>query len=96
METSAMLQVLVQSVVDHPDDVEIRSLSEGERTTFQVLVHPLDVGKIVGKQGRMARALRRIVGANGATQRRSVALDIVNLHAPRGGEKDLALDADLL
>lgn len=57
------LEHLVRGIVDHPDDVRVtaRSLRRGE--LLEVRVHPEDLGRVIGRNGRTARALRTVVGA---------------------------------
>jgi predicted RNA-binding protein YlqC (UPF0109 family) len=62
------LEHLVKGIVDHPDDVEVRS-REGRRghggRTLEVRVHPDDMGRVIGKAGRTATALRTVLSAIG-------------------------------
>jgi predicted RNA-binding protein YlqC (UPF0109 family) len=57
------LEHLVRGIVDHPDDVRVssRSLRRGE--LLEVRVHPEDLGRVIGRAGRTARALRTVIGA---------------------------------
>ncbi|NLE72357.1 MAG: RNA-binding protein [Actinomycetales bacterium] len=57
------LDHLVRGIVDHPDDVRVsaRSLRRGQ--LLQVRVHPDDLGRVIGRGGRTARALRTVIGA---------------------------------
>ncbi len=50
-------------MVDHPEDVKVDLLGAGERIVLRLHVHPSDVGKVIGRQGRTSRALRTIGGA---------------------------------
>ncbi|PFG19306.1 RNA-binding protein [Serinibacter salmoneus] len=57
------LEHLVRGIVDNPDDVEVtpRSLRRGE--LLELRVNPADLGRVIGRSGRTARALRTVVGA---------------------------------
>ena len=77
-----VLLAVVRSLVDRPDDVQIEPVSSGVTVTFQVTAHPTDVGKLIGANGRTARALRTIVGANAARLKRSFGLDIIQNQGP--------------
>ncbi|GAA4423367.1 RNA-binding protein [Georgenia halophila] len=57
------LEHLVRGIVDNPDDVQVtnRSLRRGE--LLEVRVHPDDLGRVIGRSGRTARALRTVIGA---------------------------------
>jgi predicted RNA-binding protein YlqC (UPF0109 family) len=57
------LEHLVRGIVDHPDDVRVsaRALRRGE--LLEVRVHPRDLGRVIGRNGRTARALRTVIAA---------------------------------
>ena len=75
-EVHDMLRTVVRSLVDRPDDVEITAVPGESSLTFRVLAHPADMGKLIGVNGRTARALRIILGANAARLKRNLSLDI--------------------
>ena len=70
------LDHLVRGIVDHPDDVrvELRSLRRGQ--VLEVRVHPDDLGKVIGRGGRTARALRTVMTALGG---RGIRVDLVDV-----------------
>ena len=55
-----LIEYLVQNLVDIPEEVEITEVPGDEATTFEVRVAPSDLGKVIGKQGRIANALRTL------------------------------------
>jgi uncharacterized protein len=57
------LEHLVRGIVDHPDDVRVSSSSLRRGELLEVRVHPDDLGRVIGRAGRTARALRTVVGA---------------------------------
>ncbi len=57
------LEHLVRGIVDHPDDVEVTDRTQRRGRVLLVHVHPEDMGKVIGRAGRNARALRTVVGA---------------------------------
>lgn len=59
-----MLLAVTRSLVDHPDSLRIDSARQDETVTFSVYVHSEDAGKLIGVNGRTARALRVILQAN--------------------------------
>lgn len=66
---------LVRGIVDHPDDVRV-DLKNGRRgRLLEVRVHPEDLGKVIGRSGRTARALRTVVSGIGG---RGVRVDVVD------------------
>jgi predicted RNA-binding protein YlqC (UPF0109 family) len=74
------LEHLVKGIVDNPDDVQVdlRTLRRG--SVLEVRVHPEDLGKVIGRNGRTARALRTVVGALGG---RGVRVDLVDVDQVR-------------
>ena len=71
-----LLVYLVRQLVDSPDDVRVVRSERDGAILLQLHVAPDDVGKVIGRQGRMARALRTVIRAGG-TGRRRVLLEIV-------------------
>ena len=74
---SAALEHIVKGIVDHPDDVVIRSSSSPRGEVLEVRVHPDDRGRVIGRGGRTAKALRTLISAlaDGARVRVDVADD---------------------
>ena len=74
------LEHLVKGIVDNPEEVLI-SEKEGRRgTTLEIRVHPEDIGKVIGRNGRTAKALRTVVSALAG---RSVRVDLVEADEAR-------------
>ena len=71
-----LLAHLARQLVDEPDAVEVNEVQQEGATVLQLRVAKEDVGKVIGRQGRMARALRTVVRAGGQGRRR-VLLEIV-------------------
>ncbi len=57
------LEHLVRSIVEHPDDVDVRPKQLRRGQLFEVYVHPDDLGRVIGRSGRTATAIRTVVGA---------------------------------
>ncbi len=73
-----LLDYLAKALVDHPDDVQIEVI-EGERSVIlQLKVHPDDIGKVIGKQGRIAQALRTLVKAAATKQGKNAIVEILD------------------
>ena len=74
---SAALEHLVKGIVDHPDEVAVRSSTSPRGEVLEVRVHPDDRGRVIGRGGRTAKALRALVTAlaDGARVRVDVADD---------------------
>lgn len=74
---AAALEHVVKGIVDHPEDVVIRSSTSPRGDVLEVRVHPDDRGRVIGRGGRTAKALRTVVAAlaDGARVRVDVADD---------------------
>ena len=72
-----LLEMIAKSMVDRPEDVSVSEVDEGDETFFEIRVAPDDLGKVIGRQGRTARALRTLLGVAGMKRRRRLVLDIV-------------------
>ena len=68
------LEHLVRGIVEHPDDVRVKARRIRGGRVLEVRVHPDDLGKVIGRQGRTAKALRTVIGA---LEGRSVRIDLV-------------------
>ncbi|MBI4279232.1 MAG: KH domain-containing protein [Armatimonadetes bacterium] len=72
-----LVEYITRSLVDHPEAVEVTQV-EGERSVIlEVRVAPDDMGKVIGKQGRIARALRTIVKAAAVKDGKRVLVEII-------------------
>lgn len=71
------LEHLVRGLVPNPDDVRVRESDRGRTRTLEVRVHPDDIGKVIGRQGRTAGALRTVVAA--LAGREQVRVDFVDV-----------------
>lgn len=67
-----------RSLVDHPEDVEVFEVENERGLVLQVKVAPEDVGKVIGKQGRIAKAIRSIVKAASSHETRRIMVDILS------------------
>ena len=71
-----LAQYLVKNLVNKPDQVEINSSDDGDVIRVNVRVADEDKGKIIGKQGKVIKAIRSVVGIVGAKTNRKVLLDL--------------------
>ena len=70
------LEHLVRGIVDHPDDVRVDLRTQRRGRVLEVRVNPEDLGKVIGRGGRTARALRTVMAALGG---RGVRVDLVDV-----------------
>jgi predicted RNA-binding protein YlqC (UPF0109 family) len=69
------LEHLVRGIVDNPDDVQVELITTRRGRTLEVHVHPDDLGKVIGRGGRTATALRTVMGSVGG---RGVRVDVID------------------
>lgn len=75
------LEHLVKGIVEHPDDVRVRARQIRTGRVLEVRVHPEDLGKVIGRGGRTAKALRTVV--NALSDGKYVRVDLVDLSETR-------------
>ncbi|MFC4598891.1 MULTISPECIES: KH domain-containing protein [Cohnella] len=73
-----LIRVIARALVDHPEDVQIQVKEDARGLVYELSVHPDDVGKVIGKQGRIAKALRTVVSSAAVKERKRVIVDIVS------------------
>jgi len=71
-----LIETIVKPLVDFPEDVQVKVLEENHRVTYQLSVNKTDMGKVIGKQGRVAKAIRTVVYAAGSSQQKKIFLEI--------------------
>jgi uncharacterized protein len=76
-ETEALVTYLVTSLVDTPEAVAIETKETDESLTFEITLDPADVGKVIGRQGRIIKAIRTLARAAGSTASRQVEVEIL-------------------
>ncbi|HEV8320055.1 MAG TPA: KH domain-containing protein [Myxococcota bacterium] len=73
-----LVAFVARALVDHPDAVEVTEVEERDATVLQLRVAAGDLGKVIGRGGRTARALRTLVSAAGSRARKRLVLDILD------------------
>ncbi|MBI3689083.1 MAG: RNA-binding protein [Actinobacteria bacterium] len=76
---ASALEHLVRGIVDNPDDVRVDLVSSRRGRRLEVRVHPDDLGKVIGRNGRTAKALRQVMAGIGG---RGVRVDVVDTDRP--------------
>ncbi|MGI5851308.1 MAG: KH domain-containing protein [Clostridiales bacterium] len=72
-----LVKFIAKSLVDNPDQVDVREV-EGEQTVIiELRVAPDDMGKVIGKQGRIAKAIRTVVKAAATKENKRVVVEII-------------------
>lgn len=72
-----LVEVIARALVDNPDGVAVTERQEGKTTVLEVRVADGDMGKVIGKQGRIAKAIRSVVKAAATKDNKRVVVDIV-------------------
>jgi len=72
-----LIETIVKPLVDFPEDIRVNVSEEDHRITYQLSVNKSDMGKVIGKQGRVAKAIRTVVYAAGSSQQKKIFLEIV-------------------
>ncbi len=71
-----LVEVIAKALVDHPEEVVITEKTEGNTLVLEVHVADSDMGKVIGKQGRIAKAIRAVVKAAATKEDKKVIVDI--------------------
>lgn len=72
-----LVEVLAKSLVDRPEEVRVKEIVKDRTIVYELSVSPDDMGKIIGKQGRIAKALRTVVSAAAVKENKRIVIDIV-------------------
>jgi predicted RNA-binding protein YlqC (UPF0109 family) len=72
-----LVEAIAKALVDHPEQVHVRSVDGEQVTVLELRVHPEDLGKVIGRQGRTAKSIRTILGAAGMKIRKRLTLEIL-------------------
>lgn len=72
-----LVEVMSKALVDHPEQVEVSEVDGEQTTVIELKVAKEDLGKVIGKQGRMAQAMRTILGAVSTKLRKRSVLEII-------------------
>jgi predicted RNA-binding protein YlqC (UPF0109 family) len=73
-----LVELIAQSLVDHPDEVTVKEFEGDQKTVLELRVGDGDLGKVIGRQGRTARAIRTILGASGMKLKKRFVLEILD------------------
>lgn len=72
-----LVEVVAKALVDNPDEVVVTEKTEGNNTVIELHVAASDMGKVIGKQGRIAKAIRSVVKAASSKDNKRVDVEIV-------------------
>ena len=72
-----LVEVIAKSLVDHPEDVRVEEKQQDRKVTLELHVDEDDMGKVIGRQGRIAKAMRTVVKAAATRENKKVSVDII-------------------
>ena len=72
-----LVEVIAKALVEHPEEVTVTEKEEGKHVTLELHVAAADMGKVSGKQGRIAKAIRSVVKAASSKENKKVDVEIV-------------------
>ena len=72
-----LVEMTAKSLVDHPEAVRVEKREEEDRVVIELSVDPSDTGKVIGKSGRIAKAIRTVVKAASINDEKRVVVDIL-------------------
>ncbi|MGA2509846.1 MAG: KH domain-containing protein [Candidatus Acidiferrales bacterium] len=72
-----LVEAIAKALVDHPEDVQVNAVEGEQVTVLELRVHPEDLGKVIGRQGRTAKSIRTLLGATGMKLKKRFTLEIL-------------------
>jgi len=72
-----LVEIIAKALTDHPEEVRVKSSEGAQVTVLELQVHSEDLGKVIGRQGRTAKAIRTVLGAAGIKARKRYTLEIL-------------------
>ena len=77
MHSKELVEVIAKALVDHPEEVVVNEKADGRNTVIELHVSPSDMGKVIGKQGLIAKAIGSVVKASSFREKKNVDVEIV-------------------
>lgn len=72
-----LVEIIAKSLVDNPEAVQVNEITGEQSTILELKVAPEDMGKVIGKQGRIAKAIRTVVKASAIKENKRVVVEII-------------------
>lgn len=72
-----LIEYLVKALVDEPEQVDIKEVEDAEATTYEIRVDSTDLGKVIGKQGKIVNAVRTVVKAAAMREKKRVYIKVI-------------------
>jgi RNA-binding protein (KH domain) len=77
MKMSELVEIIAKALVDNPDQVEVKEVEGEQSVIIELKVAPEDMGKVIGKQGRIAKAIRTVIKAAASKEHKRVMVEII-------------------
>ena len=74
--TREFVEYVARALIDHPEELELKEIDEDGLTVYQLHVAPRDIGKVIGRRGRVARAIRTLLKVSSIQNHRRATLEI--------------------
>ncbi len=91
-----LVEVIAKSLVEHPEEVAVRERTEGKSIKVDLYVAPADMGKVIGRQGRIAKSIRTVVKAAATSQNVMVDVNIDSTDMLKADDAAAAMGAENL
>jgi len=72
------IEFIIKNLVNHPEEIKINRIDGTKETIIEIRVHQDDVGKVIGKNGSVVRALRTIISAVGNREKKNYILEVID------------------
>jgi predicted RNA-binding protein YlqC (UPF0109 family) len=72
-----LVEIIAKALVDKPEDVQVNAVQGEQVTVLELKVHPSDLGRVIGRQGRTAKSMRTILTAAGMKMNKRLTLEIL-------------------
>ncbi len=72
-----LLEHIARALVDNPDEVDVQQREDDRVTTLELRVSPDDIGKVIGRQGRIVKAIRTVVNAAAVKENKRVMVEVI-------------------
>jgi len=82
-----LVEAIARALVDHPEQVQVKSVDGEQVTVLELRVHPEDLGKVIGRQGRTAKSIRTILGAAGMKLKKRLTPEQYDVLRRKGTER---------
>ena len=73
-----ILEILIKGLVEHKDEVTITEKEDGNTTIFEVKVNDSDMGKVIGKQGKIAKSIRTVIKSIAGKEHKKVVVEFID------------------